>query len=170
MPPGVELDVRRLEIAVDDALFVGVLERLGDLARDCQGLVERYPALLHALGERRTFDQLEDQGARLAGLFDAVDRGDVRMVEARQHLRLALEAREALRVGREGLGQDLDRHLASELRVRGAIDLSHAADAELGGDPIAADVGADQPAETILIRRGGCSHPSLNRKPGVAKR
>ena len=32
--------------------------------------------------------------------FEAVDRRDVRMVERRQHLRLALEARQALRIAR----------------------------------------------------------------------
>ena len=67
--------------------------------------------------------------------LEAVDVGDVRVVERGEQLRLALEAGEALRVGGEGRGQDLDRDLAPELRVGGAIDLAHAAFAELGGDP-----------------------------------
>ena len=37
-PVGRDLDVRRLEIAMDDALFVRVLQRLGDLPRDRQRL------------------------------------------------------------------------------------------------------------------------------------
>ena len=36
-----DLDVRRLEVAVDDALLVRRLERLGDLPRDRQRLVEQ---------------------------------------------------------------------------------------------------------------------------------
>ena len=38
---GADLDVRRLEIAMDDALLVRRLERVGDLPRDRQRLGER---------------------------------------------------------------------------------------------------------------------------------
>ena len=44
VPSGAHLDVRGLEVAVDDALLVRGLERLGDLARDRQRLVERQSA------------------------------------------------------------------------------------------------------------------------------
>ena len=46
--------------------------------------------------------------------LEAVDRGDVRMVQRGQRLRLALEPRQAVRVSGEHVGQDLDRHLAAE--------------------------------------------------------
>ena len=36
-----ELDVRRLQVAVDDALVVGLLERFGDLLGDLERLVDR---------------------------------------------------------------------------------------------------------------------------------
>ena len=45
-------------------------------------------------------------------------------------LRLALEPREPIGVGGEVLGQQLERDLAAQLRVRGAVDLAHAAGAE----------------------------------------
>ena len=38
-----DLDVRGLQIAMDDPLLVGGFERLGDLPRDRQRLVERKP-------------------------------------------------------------------------------------------------------------------------------
>ena len=56
------------------------------------------------------------------------------MVETCQHLGFALEAGEALGVGGYRLGQDLDRDFAAQLGVFSAIDLTHAAFAELGGD------------------------------------
>ncbi len=37
------LDVLRLEVAMDDALLVRRLQRVGDLARDLQRIVERDP-------------------------------------------------------------------------------------------------------------------------------
>jgi hypothetical protein len=42
-------------------------------------------------------------------------------------VRLALEARQAFGVEREGLRQDFDRDLAAERRIAGAIYLTHAA-------------------------------------------
>ena len=69
------------------------------------------------------------------------------MVQRREHPRLALEAREAIRVGRELGRQDLDRDVAPELRVARAIHLAHAARADEALDAIAC---ADVPDE---IRR-----------------
>jgi hypothetical protein len=76
-----------------------------------------------AIQQRRSLDQLEHQRAGAARFLDAVDRGDVRVVERRQRLRLALEPREPLGVGRERVREDLQRHLAPEPRVVDPIDL-----------------------------------------------
>ena len=53
VPSGAHLDVRRLQIAMDDALLVRRFERVGDLPRDGQRLVERDRPARDALGERR---------------------------------------------------------------------------------------------------------------------
>ena len=68
--------------------------------------------------------------------------GDVRMVQRRQRLGFALEARQPLGVVGEGLGQDLDRDVATQLGVGRAIDLAHAAGAEGGDNFIRAEAGA----------------------------
>jgi len=52
------------------------------------------------------------------------------VVQACQHLRLALETGEALGIRRKLRRQDLDRHLATEPLVGGAVDLTHATGAE----------------------------------------
>ena len=59
---------------MDDALLVRRFERVGDLPRDRQRFVERNRALRDAIGERRPFDQLEDERVRRATVFEAVDR------------------------------------------------------------------------------------------------
>ena len=56
---GSQLDIRRLEIAVDDSALVSRFERLGDLARDRHRLVDGDRPLGDAIGERRSFDQFE---------------------------------------------------------------------------------------------------------------
>ena len=93
-----DLDVRRLQIAVDDALLVRRFERLRDLARDRECLLNRQRTPGQTLGERRAFDELEHEAADAVGLLQSVDRANVRMVQRRQYPRLAFETREPLRV------------------------------------------------------------------------
>ena len=76
-------------------------------------------------------DEFHHQRRDAVGVFKAVNRRDVRMVQRREDFGFALEAREALGVRGEDVGQDLDRDLAFQLRVRRAIDLAHAAGADL---------------------------------------
>ena len=81
-----------------------------------------------------------------------------------EKLRFALESRETLLVLGERCRQDLDRHLALELGVGGAIDLAHAALAELGGDLVGAEALADH-----RWRRGRQRHRTADytgRRPG----
>ena len=53
-----------------------------------------------------------------------------------------LEARQPVGVGRERLGQHLQRYVPIERRVSGLPDFPHAAFADLGGDSIGAEGGA----------------------------
>ena len=79
---------------------------------------------------------------RPLGFLDAVDGGDVRVVEAGEDLRLPLEPGEPIRVRREGVREDLQRDLAIELRVGGLPDLAHAAFPEEGGNVVVPEAGA----------------------------
>ena len=113
--------------------------------RDLDGhgeyLVDRHWSRCEPLAER-PLDQLQDEKARAVMLLEAVDRGDVGMVEGRQHPCLALEAREPLRVPLELLGQCLDGDFALQPQVAGAINLAHAAPADRGEDFIRTDARA----------------------------
>ncbi len=46
---------------MDDAGVVGGLQRLGDLSRDWERLIDRDRALRDAVGEGRAFDELENE-------------------------------------------------------------------------------------------------------------
>ena len=111
------LDVRGLEVAVNDPLLVRGFEGLGDLPRHRQGLVERHRAAGDALRQIVTVDELDHQGGDAAALFETVDAGDVRMIQRREHFRLALKTRESIGIRSERRRQDLDRDLAFEPRV-----------------------------------------------------
>ena len=77
-PVVLHLHVGRLEVAVDDALLMRRFQRLGDLLRNRQRLIQRYRPLRDPVSERRAFNQLQHQRPRPLGLLDAVDGGDVR--------------------------------------------------------------------------------------------
>ena len=95
-----------------------------------------------ALGERLALDQLEDQRAHAVGVFQSIDRADVPMVEGRQHTSLALEPRDPIRVAGQTAGQDLEGDVAAQLHVPRAVDLSHSAHANQGGDLVRTESGA----------------------------
>ena len=54
---------------------------------DGQGFVHRDRALRDALGERRPLDEFHHQRDRAIGLFESVNRGDVRMVQRGEDFR-----------------------------------------------------------------------------------
>ncbi len=91
--------------------------------------------------------------------LDAVNRSDVGMIERRQHTRLALESGKAVGIGREGLRQDLERHIAPEPAVPRAIDLAHASRAKRGLDLVGAEAGAGGQAHVAsMITRAPLKH------------
>jgi hypothetical protein len=64
------------------------------------------------------------------------------MIQRRERLRFALEARGAFRIGGKRRGQDLDRDLSAERGIRRAEDLAHPAFADLLSDFVDADARA----------------------------
>jgi hypothetical protein len=74
---------------------------------------------------RCALDHLHGQEVRGVGLLEAVDGGDVGVVERRQHPRFALEGRQPFGVGGDVLRQHLDRNVAPELGVARAIHHTH---------------------------------------------
>ena len=78
----------------------------------------------------------------LAAVLEPINRPDVRVVERGEHLRFALETGEAIRITGEGIGQDLQRDLAIQLGIPGAIHLAHAARPEGGENLVRAEADA----------------------------
>jgi hypothetical protein len=107
-----------------------------------QRLVQRQAGALlrQPIRQRLAVDQLHHEephcrlpwDCRRGCLLEAMNRGDVRMIQRREQLRFAVESRRTLGIARETLGNDFQGYVATELRVAGAIDLAHAAGAERG--------------------------------------
>ena len=73
-----------------------------------------------------TLDHFEDQGVETVDVLDAVDRGDIGVIQRRQHARFALEPRQPFGIRGEDRRQDLDRDFTSECGIACAIHLAHA--------------------------------------------
>ncbi len=67
-------------------------------------------------------DEFQHERPDALSLLQPVDTPDVGVVQRGQHLGFALEAGQPVGVGREGLGQHLQRHVPVELRVAGLPD------------------------------------------------
>ena len=79
--------------------------------------------------ERAAVDEFRDEIRPAVDIPDVVHREQVRMIERGEHAGFALEAGQPIGVRGEQRRQDLDRDVASELRVARAVDLAHPAGA-----------------------------------------
>ena len=135
--------VGRLDVAVDDPLLVGVLDRLADRHEQLQPLARRQVVVVAVLGDRHAVDQLHDEvraaGFRGPGVEDA---GDVDVVHHRQGLPLGLEPGDDLATVHARL-DDLERDLALHgVRLLGHVDGAHAPFADLLQQLVRADLRA----------------------------
>jgi hypothetical protein len=115
---------------MNDPLLMRGFEGIRDLSRDGKRLVEWQRAALQPMRERFAVNEFEDEELFAVGFVLTVDRADVRMIQRGEYPGFTAEPCKAFRIFREARGQDLQRDVASELRVTGAIHLAHAARAK----------------------------------------
>jgi hypothetical protein len=125
----------------------------GQPARDLDGVVDRFAngqwlSAAEALRERLALEQLRhDIGHGAVGQrdrSDVVHGEDVGMIQGRSRACLLFETLHALYVRGECRWQDFDRDLAGEALIAGAIDLAHAAHADLGRNLVRAEPSASR--------------------------
>src|SRR5262249_20575075 len=125
-----DLDIRRLEIAMNHALLVSELQRFRNLMGDLQSFLYRNGATLNPLSQRFTFDQLHDEEVSSLGFLESVERRDAPMIQRSQYLSLSLKTRDPFGIVCERFREHLHRHVTAQLRVTCAIDFSHSAGAQ----------------------------------------
>ena len=121
---------------MNDPSFVGRFERLRNLPRNSNRLIDGHRPSLNARCQRLAVDELEHQEPMRSSLLEAVDAGDVLMVQRGEDLRLAPEPRQTIRILRDAVGQRFQRDLAGEPGVLRPVHLTHAACAEQADDLI----------------------------------
>ncbi len=117
---------------MDDVAVVRVRQRIGDFAQNAPHFHRRYrTVLLEALAEVVALDIRHDEVNEIVFLFDGVDRNDIRVIELRGSLRLAQESLADVGAETQLRRQDLDRDLALETPVPGAVHDTHTAATDL---------------------------------------
>ena len=125
-------DVGRLEVAVDDAVAVRAIERVGDLGAVADHLVGGQRPARQPAGQRLALQVLHDEEGDAFLLADVVEHADVRMVHRPDRPRFAVEPLAQLRVVGEDRREDLDGDGAVEPGVAGLVDLPHPAGPDRG--------------------------------------
>ena len=119
------------------------------------------------LAKRRPVDELHREIGDGVRLPDLVDRDDRRVVQGRRGARLPLEPAQPVRVGRQGRGQDFDRHVAAEARVMGPVHLAHAARPERRHELVGTEPGTGRQGHVGRDYRALVALPRLRRaSPG----
>src|SRR5262245_13770688 len=119
------------------------IERVGDLGPETLYLGGRQGSTGDPLGEGLALDQLHDQVVDPVFAPEIMQHADVRVIEPRNHARLALEPGARLRTLGQVRGQHLDGYVAPQPHVPRAIDLAHPSRANRSDDLIGAQTGAD---------------------------
>ncbi len=120
-------EVVGLQVPVNDAPLVRRRETLGDLKGVIHSLLLRNRTRVELAAQRLALQKLHDRvGCPLVGP-EVEDREDVGMRQRRDRQSFALESRQGVWISAERLRQDLDRHIALQLRVPRPVHLSHPA-------------------------------------------
>ena len=122
--------VRGLQIAVGQPRAVRGIERIRELDRDPQDVLEWQRAAQQPVGQRLARQILHHQELDAVLLADVVQRADVRVRQARDRAGFAPKAFLAPGVIGDARRQDLDRDGSIEPRVARFVDFAHAAGAE----------------------------------------
>ena len=92
MPDLVEHDVAGLQIAMRDAFAMRLVQRIGNLDRVLQHLLQRQRTFQQSLRQRLAFEIFHHQKIDFVLMASVVERADVRMVQAGDGLCFALES------------------------------------------------------------------------------
>ena len=140
-------DVCRLQIAVDDAPMLSLLERVGDLLEDVEDRIEIQRAPLHDRLKRGALDEFHgdvvERAAVVLAMTDFVDHRDMRMVERRGGPSLGQQT-QCAGVAVAIRAQRLQRDDPSQPEILRAIDVAHAAGSQAFDDAVVREGVADQ--------------------------
>jgi hypothetical protein len=136
---------------VNDPLPVRGFKGFGDLLRNQQRFVQWNRATRNALRQILALDELHHERLDAVGVFEPVDRGDLRVIQGGEDFGFALKTRQSIAITRDRGRQELDRDLPLQRRVRRPIHLPHSAFTDLGSDGVDAEPRAGSEGQVLRI-------------------
>jgi hypothetical protein len=127
---GVQEDVLRLDVTVQNPVVMSELESLADRGYERQGLGRGHPCIAECLSEGHSIDVFEEQVAELPGLTEVIDSHYPRMVESGEQSGLALETFNEGGVTDQVSRQDLQGHPSVQRSLSGLEHHAHASRSE----------------------------------------
>src|SRR5579883_1376662 len=132
-------DVRRFDVAMDDALTMCGVECIGNLDPQIKQQL-RLQRLSHdAVPQGDAVQELHHKKRAAAVASDFMDRADVRVVEGGGGSRFAPESLQGIRIVRHFIGQELEGYEATQVRVFGLVNHAQAAAAKFGDNAVMGD-------------------------------
>jgi hypothetical protein len=128
-------DVLRLQVAMHHAARVS----RGDLCAVVDRLAWRQRTVSEQVAQRAAIEQFHHRVGDGAVLAEIVDRDDVRVGQRGDGTRFGFEPSACDRIVRQRVGDDLDRDVALQPRIAGAIHLAHPAGTEQVEDLVRAN-------------------------------
>ena len=143
MPADGDEDVGGLDVAMDDALGMRGIERVGDLYGQRQQRVQFQGTPADAVAQRHSLQKLHGYEGATVLLADIVNGADVGMVQRRCSLGFALKAGQGNGAAGQVVGQELEGNETMQADVFSFVDHPHAAAPEFLEDAVARDGLAD---------------------------
>ena len=124
---GVEHDVGRFDVLVDDPSFMGGAEGVRERHGHFEQRLEVHPAFGDQLRQGLAFHELHGEKKRTLIFFDGMDRNDTGVVQRCHRARLAFETPSAIGGASRLRREDLQRDATVQLGIQGYVHLAHAA-------------------------------------------
>ncbi|MCI0681723.1 MAG: hypothetical protein L0Y71_06440 [Gemmataceae bacterium] len=140
LAPGIEQDVARLEVAVEDAVLMGVMDRPRHLGQQRDRGLRVSDKLRRAPRQADAVDQLHAEVVLPFVFTDFIDRHNVRVVEIGRRFRLAMKPFDVGVAGQVAGEDHLQRNDAVETGLSSFVDHPHAAAGDLFEQFVVADV------------------------------
>ncbi len=122
----IEQDVRRFDVAVDDAVFMGMRQTAANGRNEAYHLLGIDCTSVRAVEKRLARHELHDDEEHAIHFAEVIDADEVRVVEPCHAFGFGFEDRAEARILAEFLGQDFDGDRSVERFLHGAIDRAHA--------------------------------------------
>ncbi len=131
-----------LQVAMDNARAMRLVERVCDLDGDRRDLIDGHPSSFDPAGKGLAVEMLEHEVVNALLAADIVEGADVWMIQGGDRFGLTVEPIPELRVSGQRLLQNLDCDDAIEACVSRFVDVAHAALTNRGLDHIRPERGA----------------------------